>query len=292
MKIKSILFACSVLFLSSQFFTISGQEAIPGSAVSAKKRMVITKHDGAEFIGTIITQDEREILMETETIGRVYIPKHEILSIEVLTDEDYRGGRYLGENLYATRYFITTNGLPMKKGDSYALINLFGPEYQAAVANNFTLGAITSWVGIPLIGSAKYAFAMGEKVSGAIGTLIGSGSWASLGSAGGLVYGALTVGGSRSNISFSAGYAGVTIEGDVGSAPLFSVAGMARINEKVAFVFDSFIYTKEEFFALIIPGLRFYRPNKGAFQFGFGGIAVEGEVLPVPVPMISWFVRI
>lgn len=292
MNTKPLFLLLLIIIFSIPFVDLNAQEVVKESNLVPATKSVVTKHDGTEFIGIILSQDEREILIETDNIGRVIIPKHEIASIRALSDSDFKDGKFLGENLYATRYFLTTNGLPMRKGDSYALISLFGPEYQAAVADNFTVGAITTWVGIPLIGSAKYAFSLGGNVSAAVGALIGSGSWASISSFGGLAYGSLTYGNNRSNISFTAGYAGVSIEGDKGSAPLYSVAGMGRISDKVAFVFDSFLYTKGDFFGIFIPGLRFYRPNKGAFQFGFGGVYADGELLPVPIPMVSWFVRI
>lgn len=256
------------------------------------QEIVLTKNDGTEYIGVILEQDNREILLLTKTIGKIYIPKHEVQSIVEIKQEDYREGVYLGNNLFSTRYFLTTNGLPMKKGDSYALIQLFGPEFQVALSEHFTVGVITTWLGMPLIGSLKYSVSAGDNVHFALGTLLGTGTWLSLGSVGAIGYGSLTFGDHMKNLSFTAGYAGFSIDGNPSSSLLMSVAGMAKINQKVAFVGDSFIYPGESAWALIIPGLRFRQKNKGEFQFGLGAVIAGGEIIPAPIPMISWFRKI
>jgi len=181
----------------------------------------------------------------------------------------------------------------MKKGDKYALINWYGPEFHAAVEDNFSMGVMTSWVAIPIIGSAKYSFQIAENTNGAIGLLAGTGSWAAIDGLAGLLYGSLTFGNSRNNLTLSAGYGGFSYEGEGSGSALFSIAGAARLSDKVALVGDSFIFDADgSLAAIIIPGLRFYRTNKGAFQFGFAGMVVEGETFPVPFPFISWFIKI
>lgn len=260
--------------------------------VEETKSSLVTKNDGTEYVGVILQEDAREILLKTEQIGEIYIPKHEIKSIEPLGEGDYQGGKYLGKNIFATRYFFTTNGLPMKKGDSYAMIQLPGAEYQVAIADNFTIGGLTSWIGVPIIGSVKYAVHISDNFNLALGALAGTGSWASWNSYGMLPYGALTFGNHRANLNVSAGYLRIGIEDQIASAPLMSLAGLVRFNDRVAFTGDSFIYAKEDFVAVIVPGLRFSRTDTKAFQFGLAGLVVNGDVVPFPVPFLSWFIKI
>ena len=59
---------------------------------------------------------------------------------EIDASRDYSGGE-----LFATRYFFTTNGLALKKGERYALFNWWGPEIHSNVADNVTLGVMTTW---------------------------------------------------------------------------------------------------------------------------------------------------
>lgn len=120
---------------------------------------VVIKNDGTEFVGTIISSDAREVHIVTKTVGEVIIPKHEIREIKRISVRELDNiGGYIGEEVFATRYFLTTNGLPVAKGESYVQWNLFGPDLQFGVSDNFGLGVMTSWIGIPLIGTAKYSF--------------------------------------------------------------------------------------------------------------------------------------
>jgi len=67
---------------------------------------------------------------------------------------------------------------------------------------------------------------------------------------------------------------------------------MVRLGKNVSFVGDSFILAGESPLVIIIPGLRFSRSERKAFQFGFAGIIFEGEAIPFPIPMLSWFLKI
>jgi hypothetical protein len=72
---------------------------------------------------------------------------------------------------------------------------------------------------------------------------------------------------------------------------LFSVAGIARLGNKVSFAFDSFIIptsSNSSTVSIIIPGFRLQMNRGKFFQFGFAGIFDGGEVVS-GLPMIQWF---
>lgn len=223
----------------------------------------VIKQNGSAFVGIIVSQDARELLLETEDVGLVYIPKHEIEEIV----ESKESNEIVTGGLFATRYFLTTNGFNINRGDNYVQWNLFGPDFQFGVADNFTLGIMTSWVGLPIIGTAKYSGKIADKFYGGVGFLGGTGSWAFPEYGLLLPFGFLSGGNRVNNINVSAGYGllfspkggyDYTIsptptdwstnsytevynennaaEGRI----LFSIAGMFRINDKYSFVFDSF----------------------------------------------------
>ncbi|MCK5135595.1 MAG: hypothetical protein KAR19_07390 [Bacteroidales bacterium] len=294
MKTKPItLLLLIAMLLNGLTGIITAQDSVYVEQSNVQKLFIVIKNDGTEFIGYIISRDEREVLLDTETIGQVVIPKHEIREIREVDQKDMRDGVFIGSNIFSSRYFLTTNGLSMKKGENYALISLYGPEAHFCLADNFTLGGLTSWVGVPLVVSLKYSFHMNENLHFGLGVLGGSLSWLDFGSVGGLVYGSVTVGNHINNLTFSGGYAGVTDGEDIsGSEPLFSVAGMVKLGKNISLVGDSFIYAGENPFAIIMPGLRFSRSERKAFQFGFAGIIIEGEAIPFPIPMLGWFLKI
>ena len=262
------------------------------TAQESETLMRIEKHDGTEFVGVILEDNEREVLIEVEDLGKLYIPKHTIKSMSFVSKEQFQNGKYIGEERFATRYFITTNGLPIKKGEHYAMFSWYGPEIHFAASDHLSVGAMSSWLGAPLIGSVKYSFKLADGVHAGVGVLAGTLGWFNIRANGALGYGALTLGNRNVNLTFSGGYAHINPgDGYGGSgAPLLSVSGMAKVSRRFAIVADSFIYPGEKesgSFALIMPGFR-YSGNKNAFQVGFGGVAAGGEVLPVPIPVVSW----
>jgi hypothetical protein len=316
------------LFLFALFLTsplCAQTDSIPKTQVADTNLYRIVKADGTDFIGYIIKQDEREVLILLQSGRRLYIPQYEIKEIvPIKYGELDKDGVFVGEDRFATRYFLTTNGLPIKKGEHYVQWNLFGPDFQFGVGENFGVGVMTSWLAVPVIGTAKYSFKLGEKVQGGVGTLLGTSSWAALFGSGGnfgiaVPFGTISTGTRKSNMAFSSGYGATWGDGEVQGRALFSLAGMVRVGPKLSFVFDSFImprgkdrvytYTSYTYnpstgnydpvlmtgiesrpgFALFIPGLRWHQSEKKAFQFGFTGVVYDGEMWQIPIPMVQWY---
>ena len=279
-----------VLFLN----TINVHAQIDTSQVKSSKIYVVIKNDGSEYVGTILSQDAREVLIETKNLGQIVIPKHEIREIrEVRSGEMSQKGEYLTEEVFATRYFITTNGIPISKGESYIQWNLYGPDFQFGVAKNFGVGIMSTWVGMPIIGSAKYSIKLAEKANVGLGILLGTGSWAQPEFGLALPFGALTFGDRRNNINLSAGYGTVWSGGSGDGRVLFSIAGMKKMGNKASLIFDSFIMPglngNYDGWALLIPGIRFQTGIDKAFQFGFAGIIANSKMVPAPIPMVQWY---
>lgn len=276
--------------------------------------LVSTNNDGS-FLGKIISYDSREILMITEELGEVYIPKYQIKSLERIDESRLNAkGDFIPNEVFSTRYFITTNGLPIKKGENYIQWNWYGPDIQFGIGKNLGVGIMTSWAGIPVVGTIKYSIPVSEKLNFGIGGLFGTASYLSLNSGGALPFGVITLGDRKSNINISGGYSFLAIEGEYDGRPLMSVAGMTKVGKKVSIVFDSFIvgqgsnYTDYDYDpltgteiqvtkkraggALLIPGVRLQFTPNNTFQFGFGGVIAKGEIQPIPIPMVQWFRKI
>lgn len=175
------------------------------------KLVHIVMMDGTERTGYIVSDDGRELLLRTESIGDIYLQKNTIKSItpvEVSETDTYQGDiRIAGP--FTTRYQFTTNALPIKKGENYTMIHLYGPEFHAAVSNRLSLGVITTWGASPLLGAVKYTIpTKNEKLNFGFGALVGtSGYLNSFRGYGGLGWGMVTYGDRLRNITFSAGFA-------------------------------------------------------------------------------------
>ncbi|GAA5219677.1 hypothetical protein [Membranihabitans marinus] len=298
---KSILFILTLLFLAATSFAQNDTIAVDTNTYR------IIKTDGGEFIGKILSEDPREILLLVNGQRKIYIPQHLILEKIVLKQSDLSpSGQYIGEDKFATRYFITTNGLALKKDDHYIQWNLYGPSFQFGLNNNWGMGIMTSWLGIPLIGTIKKSWEVNEKTQIALGGLIGTGSWAAYDIGGGLPFATLSLGDRSKNIAISGGYGMIWEKGSIHGRGLSSIAGMIKVSTKISLVFDSFIFypsqkpkeilpyetntsNQRSGFALFIPGLRWHREEGKAFQFGFTTIFADGRFYPVPIPMIQMY---
>ncbi len=299
-KLLYFLLLIAFIFSANVSFAQADRDT---TETKVKKIFVITTNSGGEFVGIIISQDDKEVLIETKDRGRVSIPKYEIREMkEVKGGEMTPGGVYIPEEIFATRYFLTTNGLPIEKGESYVLWNLFGPEIHFGVAKNFSIGGMTSWVGIPIVGSIKYSIKLGESTSIGVGTLLGTGSWAAPDFFIALPYAGLTFGGRRANINFMAGYGyanGFEDNSEGSGTALYSIGGLAKISKKASFVFDSIFVINQNsgssngVYGLLIPGIRVQGKMDAAFQFGFAGfIAGDEGLVPAPIPMLGWFKKL
>jgi len=318
MKTFIIMICTSMLLFTTA--TFSQNDIIQISDTATYK---ILKSDGGVLIGKILSQDAREILFLTTDNREIYIPQHVIKEITVINSHEFdSSGNFVGEDKFATRYFITTNGLPIKKGEHYVQWNLFGPDFQFGLGKNFGVGVMTSWIGMPIIGTVKKSWEIGEKTQFALGGLVGTGAWALPDFGGALPFATLSFGDRTKNIAFSGGY-GAVWDGDVGGRALASVAGMIKVSPKLSLVFDSFILLpgqkrtitdtyqtsvynsstgqyeyetvtetyemRKPGFALFMPGLRWHKEEGKAFQFGFSGIVADGQTIPVPIPMLQWY---
>ncbi len=314
-----ILYSLLILFFMLCSFTVFSQS--DSTRFREKQLVRLVKTDKGELLGYIVSQDEREILFDTKDGRRIYIPQHTIAEIITVNKSELGStGEFIGEETFATRYFITTNGLPLKKGQHYAQWNLYGPDLQFSLGDNFGIGVMTTWIGAPIVLNAKKSFKLAENTYLAVGALAGSFSYIDPEFYIALPFASISYGDRMKNIAFSAGYGNAWQSGESNGRFITSFAGMAKINNKVSLVFDSFILMRgpeqeieETFFifnpatnrnerttrivteegapplALIIPGVRFTYSNKSAFQFGLLGILSSEIDFRAAIPVVQWF---
>jgi len=266
------------------------------SKSNADKMFKVVKQNGAVFYGKIKSQDAREVLLQTKELGEVFIPRHEISEMRELAPEELSTqGTLKPDEVFSSRYFFTTNGLPIKKGEGYVKWSLTGPDIQFAVGKNMAVGFITTWLGTPLIGSFKYSHKLSENAHLGVGTLLGTGSWLSPRSFLAVPFAALTFGDHQNNLNVSAGYGVVSIDqwftqGQVSQDALVSLAGTFMLASKVSVVFDSFILPRQGL-GFFSPGLRFRAGNTFSFQTGCIFLVEDMTSTPIPFPSFQLFQR-
>ena len=151
------------------------------SDTTKKQLFLIRKTDGNELYGFIISDDGREILLETKTIGKVYINKSDIkeiintkrsVNVDSIDDESYTEFRDSGP--FTTRYYFTNNALPVKKGEDYAMIHLYGPEIHFSLNDKLSFGVMSTWIASPIALASKYSLHSDGNNHVALGTILGT----------------------------------------------------------------------------------------------------------------------
>ena len=288
----------------------------------AKQLYLVTKLNKIEYVCEILSDDGREVLIQTGKLGKIYIPKSDISSIEKIKDANsVVRGEYYEAGPFTTRYSFTTNGFPLKKGSNYAIISLSGPEVHFAVTDNFSVGIMSTWLASPFVVVLKQSLkSSNENVHFSVGTLIGSSGY--LGNFdyyGGLPFANVTFGDTKKNLTFSAGYGFLGSFSDANysvEAPIFSIAGITKVGAKASFIFDSmfgFISSRTKTYSLIypytntsyttnssfgfclMPGMRFQTKENSAFQVSLAGVSIydyqSKTAVTFPMPMCTWFFR-
>ncbi len=279
---------------------------------------LIVKNDGTKYIAKILSDDARELLIDTETIGKIYILKSEVKRITLIKNTDaIRNGELLEESPFSTRYAFTNNALPIKKGNHYTMANWYGPEVHFAVTDKLSLGAMTTWLGSPFILVGKYSISTSNpKVNFSLGSMLGSSGWlGSFQGFGGLHWATFTYGDRKKNISFSAGYGYFSRNSRSGPVPgvyvgdssfntltnetnysvpeipyekdemrsfrlpIFSIGGIYQITSKTSLFFDSM-------FGYVSPSIFYNSPTNQS-----GGITspIIIEVLPRSKTNVLYF---
>lgn len=182
--------------------------------VDPNQRLTITLKDGTVYHGTLVFDDGREMKFNTSELGLLVLKKQELKRMEASvekktdTENDYRFLPQWKEGPFSTRYAITTNAFPIKKGENYGMLNFHGPEIHFAVTDRLNVGYMTTWASSPMAISLKYSFdTKNEKVHFGVGSLLlSSGFLQKFKGYGTLTFGNVTLGDRTSNVTLSGGY--------------------------------------------------------------------------------------
>ena len=238
--------------------TNSFSQVVSDSSEVEKAYFLIVKNDGSEYYGYILKDDGREILLQTKSIGKIYINKSDIKEIRKVEESEQGGVSKNGEysdlresGPFTTRYYFTTNAMPLKKKENYALTHLYGPEVHFAVTDNLSLGVMATWAASPIAIAAKYSFTNPNPESDvffAVGAIVGSGGYIWPEAFGGLYFATVTKGDRSSNVSFSLGFAHINVGGDLS---------------------DNYYYEKYDYQSHT-PTQEYYVPNEFDWIYGEG----------------------
>lgn len=224
------------------------------------------------FIGKLLKNDPKEVVLLTENVGEVSIPKYQITSMEEMGKKQQ--SKLKNKEAFDGLYVYTNSAHSIPKGEVVAVWRLIGPAVNFGITDNFTLGVTSSWLGAPLLANVKYTFELASKVRAGVGGSFGTVSWINPSTFIGLPFANVTVGDGKRNVTLLVGRAFFKDSEDGFQFNYFNLAGMIKGQGTVSFVMDSFIlldpFTSSAV-GLVIPGMRFQTKPYKAFQFGLGG---------------------
>ncbi len=303
---------CLALMSLSAFAQTEGD-----SSQIEKVRYQIVTLDGQVYLGEVLRDDGREVLIMTEELGKIYIPKSKISSMKIARQEEsVFKGKFREVGPFTTRYYFTNNALPIHKGEHYMMIHLYGPEVHFAVGERLSVGVMATWIASPIGLAVKYALPTNnEKLNFSLGTImLSSGYLFQSKGYGGLHWLSATYGTPGKNITFSGGYAYADFGVDqrhelpylgdrLRHGPVFSLAGLAPVGKKASFLFDSmtfftthhtiqniypsYNYISDPLFVwksgakvttVLMPGMRFQSSERSAFQVALAGLIEYSDI--------------
>jgi hypothetical protein len=230
--------------------------------------------EGNIIVGTIVSETETEIIVNTESLGTITLSKDKIAKKELLTEIDRQFGLS-----NPNRYFVMNNHLGMPKGKGYYQNTwIFFNQINYGFSNNFSVGAglvplflfgqstplwVVPSVSFPVV---KDNFSLGANL---VFIFVPGES----GSAGFLTFGG-TLGNRHNNLSLNLGYG--FAGGEWASSPLITVSGMVRTGRKHHLLAENyFVNAWDETFILSLLGGRY---NFGSLSLDYG-LAIPWEVV-------------
>lgn len=228
-----------------------------GNGLSAQKfrdstLVKIVTIDGNEFVGKILSQNENEFRIRTETLGEVAIPKLKTKSMEKVDKTKLVDGELWEPHIQESRHFFGPSGYGLRKGEGYYQnTGIFLNQANVGVTDNFSIGGgiIPFPIFAPVWITPKLSFPYKTgKGSAGIGAIyINAFGWGqefgndgeSWGGAG-MVYGMNTWGSRDHQLTLGMGYGFADGRGWA-NYPTFMLSTIQRNRRRWAFISENYV---------------------------------------------------
>lgn len=240
--------------------------------------------DGGQFMGKILSKNDREFYIETQDKGKIYIPKYVISEFKIIqknsTGQSEKNASTLHPmyppNPHPSRYYYSPSALPIEKGEGYINCTYF-LLYQAqyGLTDNISIGGTMTIVGMPAMFNVKWSQKISNNFHIGAGGQIGKTWWTSNSDAIGVGFVNATLGQAESNITLNGGY------GFYGNdhINLISLAATQRISKKLSLLFEAWSIFQPNYDPIYFggPGFRLYAGKKATWDFGFIALSFQEQ---------------
>jgi len=288
MKNNKFKQALKTILVSMILFCLFSDSQAQSDPISRKDTMyMITTNDGGEFVGKIISDDSREVVIIDRTKGKLILPKYSIKLMEMVKQSNLVGNMIVHANPHPSRYLFTPSAIALKRGEGYMnwfYFLIFQMQY--GITDNFSMGITTSWILSPTMINLKYTVPVSDELCFAIGGQIGKLTiWDDNSVA--LGFASSTIGTAESNVSLNVGYGSYMRDG----ITIATLSGVQRISENAS-IMGEFWYCQPNNgtpFFMGGPAFRIYSGRKSTYDIALLAIGNKSfQLWPLPLLSISY----
>jgi hypothetical protein len=295
------------------FYDITvGKVTIPQNKIRSMKRFsgtpycILTTNDGKTFSGQILSQNEIEVTIRTESLGDLTIANAKIKEIKLVEKEQIVGGQYYFPNPHPTRYFFGPSAIPLQKEEGYFQNAwILANSFQIGLNDHFSMGG---GIVVPVLFfiTPKVGYKVAENVHIGGGILVASTISKDMPFGVGAGYFSVTLGNNENNFTLNAGWGALkqenynnvtftsTYDWEFSKRPMFVFAGMARIARKFALLSENWVFSTREssdswpnnnytykYHSVLSAGFRFLG-ERNSFDFGLAVPMIQDETIGIP----------
>lgn len=269
----------TALFLALLPAILSAQQAIRGEV---SKLYQVVLNDGSTIAGRLTEINDREIVLQSATLGEVRLQKEKIKTMTVVSAIDEKKGELWFPNPNPSRYILGNSAIPMEKGSGYYQNTwIFINSFSYAFTKNISVSGGFEILSILAGGDGPYAFFINPRVSFELadnfyagGNILYANTIKTVEEFSGLatLNAFATYGNRNNNLTLAVGWGWA--EGEFSARPVFSVSGMTRVSKRIGFITENWL----------IPGIGDNGGYYGLFSYG---IRFLGEKTSIDLAFVN-----
>jgi hypothetical protein len=271
----------AVLFVTVVGARGAGAQDAPADTAGVLVRIELS--DGSVFVGTVVREDEQQVVLRTRAGAEVAIPTDKIRRREPFAGR-VDGDRVIRFDPNRTRLLFSPTARPLGAGQGYfAVYELFVPFIAGGLTDRVSLAGGTVLLPgafgrvlyvapkVTLVDRPRLAVALGGVGLGvALGDDDDVGAWGTAG----IGYGLVTYGGPERAVTVGVGFAAV--EGEGGSGALVMLGGETQVSNAIKLLTENYVIpyestttvcpfggpctstTETEYEVVVSAGIRFF----------------------------------
>jgi hypothetical protein len=246
--------------------------------------------DGTSLTANILTQDQKTMIVSTQSLPRLELALDQIVSVNKIQAVNIKSGEYRFPNPNETRYLFAPSAINLKKGEGYYQNTyLLLHSFNYGITDNFSIGGGFEFLStIGLIGDSyfnpicfitpKLGFQVQEKLYLGVGMLIGNvpGITPLI-----MSYVLGTYGDTEDNITLGIGMSSAEL--NLPKSPVYALSGMTRISKRMSLITENWILPLDIYKPIFSYGIRFSGEQMSAdFALINNGDFAEDFILGIP----------